>query len=216
MKEGRIILANIRRMLVYLLSTNAGEAITMTAALALTGSHLLHPIQILWVNLVTDSLLVIPVGLEPPERHQRTAKPEPKDAPILSSILIARMIVIALTMAVVTLVTYIIADHTLTHEQSTTLAFTALVVMQWSSALNIRGTHEGFFRRFRTPNLKLYIALAIAIILQILTMTTEFGRQILHLVPTPWQALLITCVVAFIIPIITVQLHKLYTNRRQP
>ena len=67
-KESRTVLANIRRMLGYLLATNAGEALTMLGALLFSGSQLLTPIQILWINLVTDSLMVIPIGLEPPEQ----------------------------------------------------------------------------------------------------------------------------------------------------
>jgi Ca2+-transporting ATPase len=208
MKEGRVIIANIRRMLIYLLSTNAGEAITMTAALAFTGHHLLHPIQILWVNLVTDSLMVIPVGLEPPEQQQLTAKPEPKNAPILSRILITRMIIIALTLATVTLATYLITRQCFTHEEANTFAFTALVVMQWSSALNLRGNNEGFLRRFRAPNPGLFIALGIAIVLQIAALTTDVGHAILHTVPVPVWPLLLVSAVAFGAPILTIQLHK--------
>jgi magnesium-transporting ATPase (P-type) len=121
---------------------------------------------------------------------------------------------VAVTMAAVTLTTYIITINCLAHDQAVTLAFTALVVMQWSSALNLRGTYEGFFARFRTMNRGLFIALALAIILQVLAFTTDTGRAILHMVPVPIVPLLLSCLAAFIIPIIVIQLHKLYVNRK--
>ena len=63
MREGRTIIANIRRMLFYLLSTNTGELITMLGALLIGIKTPLEPVQILWVNLVTDTSMVIPLGL---------------------------------------------------------------------------------------------------------------------------------------------------------
>jgi Ca2+-transporting ATPase len=209
--EGRIVLTNIRRMLTYLLATNAGEAITITLALTFGHTGLLLPIQILWVNLVTDSLLVIPLGLEPAEPHFLHAKPEPKNSPILSATLIIRMIIIALTMATITLSVYLIALHLFTHEQANTLAFTALVVMQWANALSIRGLYDSILKRLSTPNLKFYIALTIAIILQILVITGPLA-PLLHTAPTPPLALTIVSIVAFLIPILIVELHKFYVK----
>lgn len=211
-KEGRIVLSNIRRMLVYVLATNAGEVITMTAALLITGSHLLHPIQILWVNLVTDSLLVIPLGLEPPEKPLINTKPEHKDAPILSGMQITRMTIIALTMAIVTTLVYIYSINHYSHEQSITLAFTALVVMQWSSAIVVRGEREYFWQRIKVISGKFWVAFFVAVLLQVFALATPLGQQILHTVNTPPEALLWTSVAAFLAPIITVELHKLWVN----
>ena len=209
MQEGRVILLNIRRMLVYLLATNAGEAITMIGALLLGGGQLLLPIQILWVNLVTDSLMVVPIGLEPPEDYYMKQKPESKDAPILSATLIVRMILIAVTMSAVTLATYFIADTWFTHEEANTLAFTALVVMQWANAFNIRGLHDSIFKRLRVPNWKFMLTLVIAVILQILSILTPLGRELLGTTMVPLGAMILVSLVAFVAPIIVVELHKL-------
>lgn len=215
MKEGRVVLVNIRRMLVYLLSTNAGEAITMIGALLLGGGQLLTPIQILWVNLVTDSLMVVPIGLEPPEQHFMKQKPEPKDAPILNSVLVVRMIIIALTMSAITLGTYFYFNdaHGLTHENANALAFTALVVMQWANAFNIRGIHESVFTRLKTANWKFYATLAIAVILQILTIFTPLGSFVSINETPPILPLVIVSTISFIAPILVVELHKLFINR---
>ncbi|HEY5695744.1 MAG TPA: cation-transporting P-type ATPase, partial [Candidatus Saccharimonadales bacterium] len=91
MSEGRTIYANIRRMLLYLLATNAGEVLTTLVALAVGLPIPLIPVQILWVNLVTDTALVIPLGLEPGERYTMRRLPNKPNAPILGKFLISRI-----------------------------------------------------------------------------------------------------------------------------
>lgn len=207
-KESRTVLANIRRMLGYLLATNAGEALTMVGALLLFGNQMLTPIQILWINLVTDSLLVIPIGLEPPETKILRQKPEHKDAAILSSSMIVRMIMIAVCMATITLGTYFVAKLVLgSPEQANTLAFTALVVMQWSSALTARGTYESAWQRLKVRHHGFMYALFVAILLQFAAI---FGPLMLIVgtVQVPLLALAITSLVAFVVPLVIVEIYK--------
>lgn len=207
-KESRTVLANIRRMLGYLLATNAGEALTMIGALLLFGDQMLTPIQILWVNLVTDSLLVIPLGLEPPEQKVLRAKPEHKDAPILSSTMVVRMIIIAVTMSCLTVSTHFITKNILhSSEQANTLAFTALVVMQWSSAISARGIHESAWRRIKVRHHGFLYALIVAILLQLAAL---FGplAPLVNTVSVPVVALIVTASVAFIVPLAVIELYK--------
>ena len=207
MKEGRVILANIRRMLIYLLSTNAGEVLATLTALFLFKAQLLLPIQILWINMVTDSLMVIPIGLEPPEREFMSAKPEPKDAPILSKLLISRMAVISVTMALVGVGTYYFASLRFSHDVANTLAFTAMVVIQWSNAFCVRGIYESAFKRLKVRNPLFVLAFIVAIALQYLVL---FGPLSLltHTVPVDPLALTLTIAVSFAVPIIVTELHK--------
>ena len=207
MKEGRVILANIRRMLIYLLATNAGEVLATLGALFISGSQLLLPIQILWINMVTDSLMVIPIGLEPPEAKFMSQKPEPKDAPILPKILVSRMVVISLTMAAVGLGTYYLALAHFTHDEANTLAFTAMVVVQWSNAFCVRGTYESALKRLKVKNALFILALLAAITLQALVL---FGPLSIFAktVPVDPLALALTALVAFTVPILVTELHK--------
>ena len=207
MKEGRVILANIRRMLIYLLSTNAGEVLATLGALFLSGAQLLYPIQILWINMVTDSLMVIPIGLEPPEREFMSQKPEDKNAPILSRGLISRMVIISLTMALVCLGTYYLSLRFFSHDEANTLAFTAMVVIQWSNAFCVRGTYESVFKRLRVKNNLFILAFVAAIVLQALVL---FGPLAIltKTVPVNSLALIITIAVSFLVPIVVTELHK--------
>ena len=207
MKEGRIILANIRRMLIYLLATNAGEVLSTLGALFISGSQLLLPIQILWINMVTDSLMVIPIGLEPPEHAFMSQKPEPKDAPILPKILVSRMALVAVTMAAVGLGTYYFALAHFSHDEANTLAFTAMVVVQWSNAFCVRGTYESALKRLKVKNALFILALLAAITLQALVL---FGPLSIFAktVPVDPLALALTALVAFTVPILVTELHK--------
>ncbi len=212
-KESRTVLANIRRMLVYLLATNAGEVLTMLGALLISGGQLLTPIQILWINLVTDSLMVIPVGLEPPEQKVLRQKPEAKDAPILSVHMVGKMVLVACTLAVFTLGTYYVADWLLQDAaQANTLAFTALVVMQWANAVSIRGTYESAWQRLKVRHRSFHFAMGVAVLLQILALFTPF-MKIVNTVPVPLPAILITAVVSFVLPLMIFELYKKYQRR---
>lgn len=214
-KESRTVLANIRRMLSYLLATNAGEALTMIGALIFSGSQLLTPIQILWINLVTDSLMVIPIGLEPSEQRILRGKPEPKNAPILSGRLLARMSVIAVVMAAGTLATYYISRSILgSSEQANTLAFTALVVMQWASAFSARGLYESAFTRLKSRHNAFHFAIFAAIILQILALFSPLGK-IVNTVSVPILALIIVAAANFLVPLAIFECFKLITSHKK-
>lgn len=214
-KESRTVLANIRRMLGYLLATNAGEALTMLGALIFSGSQLLSPIQILWVNLVTDSFMVIPIGLEPPEQRILRQKPEPKDAPILSGRMFGRMILIAFTMAGGTLATYFLSLAVLRDTaQANTLAFTALVVMQWASAFSARGLYESAFSRLKVKHNAFHLALLAAIVMQLLALFSPLS-VVVGTVAVPPLTLLLTTLAAFIVPFTIFELQKFIASRRK-
>lgn len=207
-RESRTVLANIRRMLGYLLATNAGEALTMLGALVLADGRLLTPIQILWINLVTDSLLVVPLGLEPPETKILRQKPEAKNAPILSNFMIARMSIVAVMMALMTLATYFIAKTVLQDAaQANTLAFTALVVMQWSNAISARGLYESARQRLKIRHTSFWLALLGAIILQVAALFGPLARAVGTVVVPP-AALIITAILAFILPLAVIEIYK--------
>lgn len=74
-KQGRNIYDNIKKAIHFLISTNIGEIITIFMGLVLGLDSPLLAIQLLWVNLVTDSLPAIAIGLEPPEKNIMKRKP---------------------------------------------------------------------------------------------------------------------------------------------
>lgn len=207
MREGRVIVANIRRMLYYLLSTNAGEALTMMGALVVGMPVPLLPVQILWVNLVTDTAMVIPLGLEKGEKNVMKHPPKRPNSPILSRFIITRMVIVAFSMAATTLTIYALYSAQFSHEYARTVAFCALVVMQWSNAINARSDYESAFSRLRVWSTPFYAGLAIAIVAQALAI---FGplHDWLHLESVAISDLAITGIIAFLVPLILVEIHK--------
>ncbi len=207
MREGRTIFANIRRMLFYLLATNAGEVLTALGSLVIGLPIPLVPVQILWVNLVTDTSMVIPLGLEPGETATMQQKPKSPNTPILDKFLISRMVLVALSMAGLTLFLYKLYSDMYGESYGRTIAFSALVVMQWAHAFNTRSEHESLFRRLRVINKSFYIGLGIAVLLQTMAV---FGplANLLHVMPVAIGDLVITGAIAFVVPILLVEIHK--------
>jgi Ca2+-transporting ATPase len=212
MHEGRTIYANIRRMLIYLLATNTGEVLTTIGALIVGLPIPLVPVQILWVNLVTDTSMVIPLGLEPGEEYNMRRKPLRPGAPILDKFLITRIILIALTMSSLTLGIYALYSSLYGNEYGRTIAFSALVVMQWANALGLRSDDEPIWARLRVWNGKFYAGLTIAVTLQMLALFGPLG-DVLHVSSVAIGDLVITGTVAFVTPILFIEAHK-YVGRR--
>ena len=212
MREGRTIYANIRRMLFYLLSTNAGEVLTAIGALLIGLPIPLIPVQILWVNLVTDTSMVIPLGLEPGEKNNMLRRPNKPGAPILGKFLISRMILVALTMAGLTLALYAYYSYHFGNDYGRTIAFSALVVMQWANAFNTRSDDESIIIRLRTFSAAFYIGLTVGVCLQALAIFSPLG-DLLHISSVTIGDLVISSVVAFCVPILVVEIHKFIGRR---
>lgn len=213
LREGRTIFNNIRRMLFYLLSTSAGEVITMLCALIIGLPLPIVPVQILWINLVTDTAMVIPLGLEPAENDVMKRKPRRPEQPILDKIIITRMILIALSMAAITLgaFAYFLSANNL--EYARTIAFNVLVVMQWANAFNARSERQSLLVRIRTMNVKFYIGLAVAMSLQALAI---FGplSDALHVTPVAITDLIISGIFAAALIICVGEIHKIYERSK--
>lgn len=212
LREGRIIFANVKRMLVYLLSTNIGEVIVSLGALIIGLPMPLHAVQILWTNLMTDTAMAIPLGLEPGERDVMQRKPTAPSAPLFSRYLLARMIITATTMGSAVLATYIIYLNSHGVDYARTLAFSSLVVIQWASAFNARSTYESIFTRLKVWVWPFYIGLAIAITVQAIAF---FGplQSALHIHPVAIGDIFLTGLISFVAMIVVVEIHKLAGRR---
>lgn len=213
MREGRTIIANIRRMLFYLLSTNTGELITMIGALLIGIKTPLEPVQILWVNLVTDTSMVIPLGLEPGEKQAMNRPPERPDAPILSRQMIWRMVIVAGTMSAIALAVYIFFEQRQGHAYAQTMAFIALVVSQWANAFNARSDDESLLKRLKVMNKSFYAGMSLSIVLQILVFFGPLG-EILHIAHVALSDMIVISLISFIIPIVISEWHKYVARKR--
>jgi Ca2+-transporting ATPase len=206
--EGRKIFDNIRRMLFYLLSTSLGEVLTMIGALLLGLPLPVTAIQILWINLVTDTAMVLPLGLEPEEDgHMKRPPRRPKD-PLLSNMLLSRIGVLALTMAVVTLIVVFILErkgHDVAYIQ--TVSFMTLIAAQWMNAFNARSEYKSSFSRINKINHGLIVGFLIGFSLQMLVMFGPLGK-IFDIQDVPIQTLVLTAGTMAISILAVSELHK--------
>lgn len=215
LEEGRKIFDNIRRMLFLLLTTSAGEALTFLTALVLGMPPPVLAVQILWINLVTDTAMVIPLGLEPGESDLMKRKPRKPTKPILGKVVITRMVLIAIVMAAVTLSMFAYFNQFMSEEYARTIAFSALVVMQWADAFNGRSLWQSIFIRIKTMNKAFYIGLGIAVTVHLLTLFGPF-QGLLSLQAISVKHFLITSVIAFIPIIAAGEFHKLFIKKIDP
>lgn len=152
-EEGRRIYDNIRRFVRYLLTTNSAEIWVMVLAPLLGLPVPLVAIQILWINLVTDGLPALALGVEPAEPDVMRRPPRPRGESILGRGLWQHALVIGLLMAGVTILVQAAAIAETWHWQS--MVFTTLALLQLGHALAIRSERTSTFRLGWRTNLPL-------------------------------------------------------------
>ena len=206
--EGRKIFDNIRRMLFYLLSTSLGEVLTMIGALLFGLPLPVTAIQILWINLVTDTALVLPLGLEPEEDgHMKRPPRRPKD-PLLSRMLLGRMGIVAFTMALITLCeVFILRRRGYTTDQIQTVAFMSLIAAQWTNAFNARSEFKSSFSRIKKVNRGMIVGFLIAFTLQMIVMFGPLG-SVFNIQTVPFMTLLVCAGTMALSVMAVAEVHK--------
>lgn len=143
-REGRGIYANIRKVVGFLLGTNIGEVITVFMAMILWHKTPLLSMQLLWINLVTDSLPAIALGMEAVEEDVMERKPKPKDEGIFAHGLGVRVVLQGLMFATLTLIGFRLGENAAGLEGGQTMAFMVLAFSQVVQAFNMRSEHSLF------------------------------------------------------------------------
>lgn len=146
-KQGRNIYDNIRKAIHFLISTNIGEIVTIFTGLLLGLESPLVAIQLLWVNLVTDSFPAIALGLERPEKNIMERKPTDSRKGIFADGLWSKIIVEGAMIGLLTLVAFLIGNRLYSVEVGRTMAFVALGVLELVHSLNIKSEQSIFKTR---------------------------------------------------------------------
>lgn len=189
-KEGRGIYANIRKVVGFLLGTNIGEVITVFVSMLLWQVSPLLSMQLLMINLVTDSLPAIALGMEAVESEVMKSKPKPKDEGIFAHGLGVRVVLQGFMFGLLTLIGFKVGQiYTGTLAGGQTVAFMVLALSQIVQAFNMRSEHS-LFQIGVFSNHKLnWAALASVALVAIVLFTPAhiaFGLEIL-----PWQMYLL-------------------------
>ncbi len=171
--EGRNIYANIRKAILFLLSCNAGEIIAIFGAICVGWVPPLLPIHILWVNLITDVLPALALGMDPGDPDVMKAKPRNPDESLFANGGAKFTILNGLLIGAITLAAYQIgealhplADPGAVNAHAQTMAFIVLSVSELVHAFNLRNKDKSIFQIGVFSNLYLIGALIVGIILQ--------------------------------------------------
>ncbi|MGY0692330.1 calcium-translocating P-type ATPase, SERCA-type [Virgibacillus sp. FSP13] len=171
--EGRNIYENIRKFIRYLLASNVGEILVMLFAMLLALPLPLVPVQILWVNLVTDGLPAMALGLDKPEEDvMRRAPRNPKEGVFARGLgfkIVSRGILIGLVTLIAFMLSYQNNPDNLIYGQ--TIAFTTLVMAQLIHVFDCRSDHSVFARN---PFENIYLVLAVLSSLLLLLVVIYF------------------------------------------
>jgi Ca2+-transporting ATPase len=207
-KEGRGIYANIRKVVGFLLGTNIGEIVLVFLAMVIWQQTPLLSMQLLWINLVTDSLPAIALGMEPIENDIMKQKPKPKNEGIFARGLGVRVVLQGLMFGLLSLFAFRLG-FVLTNSETVgrTMAFMTLALSQVLHAYNMR-SHKSLFSSNPFANSKLNWSclgslLLVAIVL-FTPLNTVFGLEYLT-----WQNYLICLGLGFM-PIVVMELAKLF------
>ena len=171
-REGRGIYSNIRKVVGFLLGTNLGEVITVFAAMLLWHKTPLLSMQLLWINLVTDSMPAIALGMEGVEPDIMDKKPKPKDEGIFAHGLGVRVVLQGFMFALLSLIAFKVGEN-VTGELAggQTLAFMVLSLSQIVQSFNMR-SDRSLFKIGVFSNRKLNGAALMSLILVAIVMFT--------------------------------------------
>ncbi|HIG96658.1 TPA: calcium-translocating P-type ATPase, SERCA-type [Candidatus Woesearchaeota archaeon] len=173
-EEGRTIYSNIRKFVTYLLSSNIGEVLTIFIAILIGMKLPLLAIMILWMNLVTDGLPALALGVDPAEPGIMTKKPRDPKEKILNGKKGAYLFALGIIMTIGTLFLFQRAEK-IDYAYATTMAFTTLMMYEMFNVMNCRSDEESIFTLGLTTNKKLLFAIASSVALQLLVIYTPLN-----------------------------------------
>ncbi|MBU4077237.1 MAG: cation transporting ATPase C-terminal domain-containing protein, partial [Euryarchaeota archaeon] len=212
-EEGRGIRDNIKKAIYFLLSTNFGEIVTLILALIIGLPLPLAAAQILWVNMVTDGVVVIPLITEPKEKGIMKRRPAPYDEPFVTKWMMPRIALGALVMGIGSISIFYYYDPKNSPELARSVVFTTLVVFQWFNALNARSFTSSIFGMNPLSNKNLLIGLGLGMILQMAAIYSPFMQPFLKTAPLgimDWINIIAVCSSV----ILAVELYKYAVNRK--
>ena len=207
-REGRGIYANIRKVVAFLLGTNIGEIITVFTAMILWRKAPLLSMQLLWINLVTDGLPAVALGVEPVEKDVMDKKPKAKNEGLFAHGLGLRIGLQGLMIGILSLVAFYLGDKmTGLTEGGQTLAFMVLALSQIVQSFNMRSEHS-LFQIGPFTNRKLNLAALASIALMCIVLFTPV-RRIFGLIVLPNNAYLIGLGLTFV-PLLVMEFSKAF------
>ncbi|MDP3958310.1 MAG: HAD-IC family P-type ATPase [bacterium] len=211
-EEGRSIYKTIKKVILYLFSTSAGEVLVISFALFLGYPLPLLASQIIWLNFVTDGFLTVALAMEPKERGLLAGTFEHPKKYLIDSLMVQRMVIMAVPMMVGTLVLFSQYFET-DMAKAWTMSLTVLAVFQWFNAWNCRSESKSIFSVEWLSNKYLVGATLLVIVLQMAAIYAPVMQKILRTVPLDLSEWLMIVPIAASI-IIAEEFRKFFYRRK--
>ncbi len=187
-EEGRGIYDNIRKFIHYLLSCNVGEILVMFAASLIGLPVPLLPIHILWVNLVTDGLPALALGVDPTDKKIMKRPPRDKNASVLDlksgTIMFTQGVFIAFCSLLAFVLVYFVEKEGI--ERARTASFIVLACSQLFHSFNCRSNHDSIFTLGFMTNKNLVYATLLSFVLQMAVVYIPFLQSVFNTQALGW------------------------------
>ena len=210
-KQGRNIYANIKKAIHFLIATNIGEIVTIFLGLLLGLKSPLLAIQLLWVNLVTDSLPAIALGLEPAEKDIMNKKPINSRKSIFADGLWNKIIVEGMMIGLLTLLAFSLGNKYFGVEVGRTMAFVSIGLLELIHSFNIK-SEKSIFKTGIMENKFLIGSFVLGILVQTIVVIIPQLAEIFKLVPLTSTQWIITLIIS-ILPIPIIEIQKFLDKR---
>lgn len=199
-EEGRKVFSNIQKSIQYLLSANMAEVFTIFFA-TLFGWDVLEPVHLLWINLVTDTLPAIALGVEPAEPGVMTHKPRGRKSSFFSGGVMGAILYQGAFQTLLVLGVYgyalLFPEHTSyaeVHADALTMAYVTLGLIQLVHAYNVKSVYQSIFKVGMFRNRLFNLSIPVAFVLLMATVVIPGFNKFFHvsiLTPTQWLVVVI-------------------------
>jgi len=216
-EEGRRQYDNIQKFVRYLLSSNTGEVTAILINILLGGPLILLPVQILWMNLVTDGVTSVALGLEPVEPGIMTRAARDQRGPILDRRSILTILGVGSYIGIATLLLFqyfLGAEDPNALARAQTLAFTGIIVMEKVNVFNFRALRAPLSVAGWWSNRWLTLAVVSMLGLQLAAVYVPFMQRALHTVPLAGADWVVMLVLAAPLLVVSECIKKLAWRRR--
>ncbi|MBN1315098.1 MAG: cation-translocating P-type ATPase [Anaerolineales bacterium] len=213
-EEGRIIYSNIRKFVFYLLSCNVGEILVIFIAMLVKLPVPLKPIQLLWLNLVTDGAPAIALGLEKGDSDIMRLPPRPTNEPVINRDMRWGIIIqsIAITVTVLAAFLYGLRQYPENLVMAQTLAFVTLTASELLRAFTSRSEYHSVLSIGLFSNMWLVMAFFSSLALLIAVLYIPFLQTLFSTIPLGWYEWLVISPL-ILIPSVAAELTKLVLRR---
>ena len=209
-KQGRNIFDNIKKAIHFLISTNIGEIVTIFVGLLLGMKSPLLAIQLLWINLITDSLPAIALGLEEPESDIMNKPPRDSKKSIFADGLFGKILAEGFMIGMLTILAFAIGNRYYGIEVGRTMAFISLGMLELIHCFNI-STEKSIFKSNVFKNKYLIGAFLIGVFLQVIIVFVPSIANVFKLTQLNYIQWIITIIIS-IMPVFIVEFQKKFNE----